>query len=31
VHQVSIVDSWRAPQHRTPPVTPAASGLVHIE
>jgi MoaA/NifB/PqqE/SkfB family radical SAM enzyme len=31
VHQVSIVDSWRSPQHRTPPVSPAASGLVHIE
>jgi MoaA/NifB/PqqE/SkfB family radical SAM enzyme len=31
VHQVSVVDSWRAPQHRVPPVTPAPSGLVHIE
>jgi MoaA/NifB/PqqE/SkfB family radical SAM enzyme len=31
VHQVSIVDSWRAPQHQTPPVSPTASGLVHIE
>ncbi|HEX4424916.1 MAG TPA: radical SAM protein [Terriglobales bacterium] len=31
VHQVSIVDSWRAPQHRTPPVSPATGGLVHIE
>jgi len=31
VHQVSVVDSWRAPQHRVPPVAPAPSGLVHIE
>jgi MoaA/NifB/PqqE/SkfB family radical SAM enzyme len=31
VHQVSVVDSWRAPQHRMPPAAPAPSGLVHIE
>ena len=31
VHQVSVVDSWRAPQRRMPPVAPAPSGLVHIE
>ncbi len=30
VHQVSVVDSWRAPQHPTV-VSPAASTLVHIE
>jgi MoaA/NifB/PqqE/SkfB family radical SAM enzyme len=30
VHQVSVVDSWRAPQHPAP-LTPTASGLVHIE
>jgi MoaA/NifB/PqqE/SkfB family radical SAM enzyme len=30
VHQVSIVDSWRAPQHPAP-MTPTANGLVHIE
>jgi MoaA/NifB/PqqE/SkfB family radical SAM enzyme len=31
VHQVSVVDSWRAPQRRMPPVAPAPGGLVHIE
>jgi MoaA/NifB/PqqE/SkfB family radical SAM enzyme len=31
VHQVSVVDSWRAPQHPAPPVSAAASELVHIE
>ncbi|HXY02279.1 MAG TPA: radical SAM protein [Terriglobales bacterium] len=32
VHQVSILDSWRAPQHPSPaPVAPAAGGLVQIE
>lgn len=32
VHQVSIFDSWRAPQHPSPsPVTPAAGDLVQIE
>ena len=30
VHQVSIVDSWRAPQHPAA-VSPGASTLVHIE
>jgi hypothetical protein len=30
VHQVSVVDAWRAPQR--PPLTPeSASGLVHIK
>jgi hypothetical protein len=28
VHQVSIFDSWRAPQHASPDV---AARLVHIE
>jgi len=32
VHQVSIFDSWRAPQHPSPaPVGPAAGDLVQIE
>jgi MoaA/NifB/PqqE/SkfB family radical SAM enzyme len=32
VHQVSVVDSWRAPQHpASPAVASAASDLVHIE
>ena len=32
VHQVSIFDSWRAPQHPSPaPVAPAAGDLVQIE
>ncbi len=32
VHQVSIFDSWRAPQHPAPtPVASRASGLVQIE
>jgi MoaA/NifB/PqqE/SkfB family radical SAM enzyme len=31
VHQVSVVDSWRAPQRRMPPAAPAPGGLVHIE
>ncbi|MCU1295820.1 MAG: Radical domain protein [Acidobacteriaceae bacterium] len=31
VHQVSVVDSWRAPQHPAPPVVTPASDLVHIE
>ncbi len=30
VHQVSIVDSWRAPQHAAP-TSGAPNGLVHIE
>jgi MoaA/NifB/PqqE/SkfB family radical SAM enzyme len=30
VHQVSIVDRWRAPQQSAPP-SASASGLVHIE
>ncbi len=30
VHQVSVVDSWRAPQHPAA-VSPGASTLVHIE
>ncbi|HXY02419.1 MAG TPA: radical SAM protein, partial [Terriglobales bacterium] len=32
VHQVSIFDSWRAPQHPSPaPVAPSAGGLVQID
>jgi MoaA/NifB/PqqE/SkfB family radical SAM enzyme len=31
VHQVSVVDYWRDPQHPAQPMTPAASGLVHID
>jgi MoaA/NifB/PqqE/SkfB family radical SAM enzyme len=31
VHQVSVVDSWRAPQHPAPPVVTPAGDLVHIE
>ncbi|HZR57996.1 MAG TPA: radical SAM protein [Terriglobales bacterium] len=31
VHQVSVVDSWRAPQHPAPPAVTPASDLVHIE
>jgi MoaA/NifB/PqqE/SkfB family radical SAM enzyme len=32
VHQVSVVDSWRAPQHPAPPVAASTrTDLVHIE
>jgi MoaA/NifB/PqqE/SkfB family radical SAM enzyme len=32
VHQISIMDSWRAPQRPTPPTIPAgASGLVQLK
>src|SRR5438309_11672586 len=30
VHQVSVVDRWRAPQHPAPPAATEPSGLVHI-
>ncbi len=31
VHQVSIFDSWRAPQHPAPAMSPEPGNLVHIE
>jgi MoaA/NifB/PqqE/SkfB family radical SAM enzyme len=31
VHQVSVLDAWRAPQHPAEPATSEASGLVQIQ
>jgi MoaA/NifB/PqqE/SkfB family radical SAM enzyme len=31
VHQVSVMDAWRFPQHPAPPVGSGTSGLVHIK